>query len=70
MRGNGTGTCINAPEAGLSLNLSSKAYDVYAHLREGKIVPLQDGKTIVVDRNVTNVKGLNLFPVELHVNPR
>lgn len=39
----GTKTCVDAPTGGLTTNLSTKAYEVYVHLKEKSIVPMQNG---------------------------
>merc|ERR1711957_845821 len=52
-------------EKGTSVELDSKAYDFYLHLREGYIVPMQDAKAL----GIMNSADLQEHPVDFHVSP-
>jgi len=52
---------------GETKTLRTKAYDSYVHIREGKIVPLQDAKMLNI-KNTLNVKLLQGEPVDLHIS--
>ena len=49
--------------------MRTKAYDKYVHLREGYMIPMQDGKDLVMNQNVTTLKELQNHPMSIHVNP-
>jgi alpha-glucosidase (family GH31 glycosyl hydrolase) len=66
---NGTNTCMRSLVGGHNITLRTKAYDVYAHLREASIVVLQDGKSLVMENGVRTTEDLNSHPVEMHINP-
>lgn len=50
--------------------MRSKAYDAYAHIREGRIIPFQDAKSLNYQpgKSPLTVKALQDYPVDLHVN--
>jgi hypothetical protein len=49
--------------------LPTKAYDFHAHLREGYIIPMQNGKIQNEDLKVTNTYDQQEHPIDLHINP-
>lgn len=68
LKGNGSNTCLSAPEGGLAVNLSTKANESYAHLRIGHIVAMKDFTGVKVYQ-VMNTADANQYPVQLHINP-
>ena len=50
---------------GIKMKKRSKAYDFYAHLREGYIIPFQDGYT----GDPKTVKDMQQKPVDFYINP-
>lgn len=56
---NPTDKCLNS--AGQAYELSSKAYDVYAHIKAGSIIPYQS----VTDEQTT--ADLQKKPVDFHI---
>jgi hypothetical protein len=52
-------------EEGKTVELDSKAYDFYLHLREGYIVPMQDAKALGAMKSA----DLQAQPVDFHVSP-
>jgi len=67
LKSSGTSTCMAS--TGQEVELPTKAYDVYAHLRENSIVALQDGRTVVETDLKTTTQDLKDYPVQLHINP-
>lgn len=65
LKGNGTDTCLTAPDSGLAVTLPSKAYHSYAHLRNGYIIPFRDFNGTTVNDAV----HATTFPTQLHINP-
>lgn len=59
-----TEACVTY-EQGQEVELDSKAYDFYLHLREGYIVPMQDAKAL----NAMTSADLQKQPVDFHVSP-
>lgn len=56
---------------GQNMNMPSKAYNFYVHLREGHIVPLQNVtylKTLYSEKNFTSTADMQQQPVELHIH--
>jgi len=47
------------------VNMSSKAYDAYLHLRSGYIIPWQDAHTL----NVNTTFDLQQSPIDILINP-
>jgi len=69
LRKKGTETCFKS--AGETKTMSSKAYDAHLQLREGYIMPMQDGTKLGEDETkVRNIKGLQAHPVDMHLLPK
>lgn len=69
LKGTQTNTCLKSK--GESFTLRTKAYDSYLHLREGYIVPMQDGTKLGEEKGVRTVKGLmDEGFVDLHINAK
>jgi len=49
--------------------LSTLAYEFYLHLREGYIVPMQDGVNLNKYSDITTTANLQTEPIDLHVLP-
>jgi hypothetical protein len=49
--------------------MNSKAYDVYVHLRQGYIVPMQDGTKLGEENKARTTKDLQNHPVDFHLHP-
>jgi len=49
--------CMNLTE-GISMNMSTKAYEFYLHIREGSVVPMQDGTELAKNYKVSNTADL------------
>jgi hypothetical protein len=49
--------------------LASKAYDYHVHLREGFIIPMQNGPVQNKHMNITNTYQQQDLPVDLHIHP-
>mmetsp|Transcript_28241 Transcript_28241/g.42748 ORF Transcript_28241/g.42748 Transcript_28241/m.42748 type:complete len:335 (-) Transcript_28241:203-1207(-) len=60
-------TCFTT--TGETKTLSTKPYEHYAHLRDGFIVPLQDGPTLSKSGKMNNTVDLQDAPVDFYVNP-
>jgi len=64
----GTNGCMDL-SAGQSMTLSTLAYEFYLHMAAGNIAPMQDGKTLHMNSNVTTIAGLQEHPVDFHILP-
>jgi hypothetical protein len=54
-------TCITS--TGQAMEMRSKAYDFYLHIREGHIIPMQDAKKL----GVMKTADLGQHPTDLHI---
>jgi alpha-glucosidase (family GH31 glycosyl hydrolase) len=65
----GAAGCFISPSTGEFKTLPTKAYDFYLHLREGSLVPMQNGTELAKTMNVSSTHDLQQHPVELHLLP-
>ena len=52
-----------------AVELGSKAYDFHVHLREGYIIPMQNGPVQNQILNITNTYQQQEYPIDLHIHP-
>jgi alpha-glucosidase (family GH31 glycosyl hydrolase) len=64
----GTESCMTLTES-TTITMSTKPYEFYLHIFQGSVVPMQDGKNLHRNFNVSNTAGLQQYPVDLHINP-
>jgi len=63
----GTAGCFLS--TGQNMTMSTKPYEFYLHLREGSIVPMQNGTELAKTMNVSSTHDLQQHPVEMHLLP-
>jgi len=61
--------CMTITAGQETKTLSTLAYEFYLHLREGYIVPMQDGVNLNKYSNITTTANLQTEPIDLHVLP-
>ena len=65
---NGTNGCFYTP-TGNYVQFTNKIHEFKLHIREGKIVPMQNGTHLAQNFNVSTTEDLQNYPVELHIVP-
>jgi hypothetical protein len=60
---------MDIPAGGATKTLSTKAYEAYVHLKEGSIVPMQNGYVLCDTYGLRTVKELKDHPIQAIVNP-
>jgi alpha-glucosidase (family GH31 glycosyl hydrolase) len=67
---NGTSPqCMNVTAGNETKELGAKAYNYHVHLREGFIIPMQNGPVQNKYMNITNTYQQQDLPIDLHIHP-
>ena len=64
----GTLGCFTQIESGV-IETSTKAFEFALHLKQGKIIPMQDGTSLAINNGTSTIKQLQDFATDFHILP-